>query len=296
MFKDTNPKLIKYTNTETVMCLMKEVGERITLKRKKIIGTLGGTDDIRVTFYATSVNILIAHILVNLKKSGWSNPLKHLLTHWTPDKLTRLVTQTKKEDSVILTEFMVPEKDMEIKMWLRMIISKNNPISIVQDPIYREFAGFKHKISIGVVRTIIFKMTELVEEKIVAELKTTTCGAIMHDRWSRYGVHYLCYFACYILDIHPKSRLISLAPMANKEANEDTETSMEDETNFNSETHKTHFITIMKDIFEIDLITWGRASIVDNTNSNFKNSAAIKDTSCRMLQSHIQLGHEEYDW
>ena len=52
---------------------------------------------------------------------------------------------------------------------------------------------------------------------------------------------------------------------------------------------------MMKDIYEIDLITWGRASIVDNTNSNFKYSAAIKDTSCRILQSHIQLGHEEYD-
>ena len=92
--------------------------------------------------------------------------------------------------------------------------SKNNPISIVQENIYREFAGFNHKISIGVVSNIIFKMTELVEEKIIAELKTTKCGAIMHDGWSRCGVHYLCYFACYIFDNHPKFRLISLAPMA----------------------------------------------------------------------------------
>ena len=27
-----------------------------------------------------------------------------------------------------------------------------------------------------------------------------------------------------------------------------------------------------------------------------KNSAAIKDASYPMLQSQIQLGHEEYDW
>ena len=56
--------------------------------------------------------------------------------------------------------------------------------------------------------------------------------------------------------------------MANKEANEKTDATMEDATNFNWETHKTHFITIMKDIYEIDLITWGRASIADNTNAN----------------------------
>ena len=31
------------------MCLMKAVGERVSLKRKKSIDTLGGTDDVRVT-------------------------------------------------------------------------------------------------------------------------------------------------------------------------------------------------------------------------------------------------------
>ena len=158
--------------------------------------------------------------------------MKNLLTHWTPDKLTSLVIQMKKEDSVIIIDLMVSEQGIEMKKWLRMIILKNNPISIVQNPTYREFAGFKYKTSIRVVRNMIFKMTELVEEQIIAELKTTTCGVIMHNGWSRYGVHYLCYFACYIFDNHPKSRLISLAPMANKEANEIIETSMEDATYF----------------------------------------------------------------
>ena len=54
------------------------------------------------------------------------------------------------------------------------------------------------------------------------------------------------------------------------------DTTMEDATKFNSETHKTHFITIMKDIYKIDLITWGRASIADNTNSNFKTVRLLK--------------------
>ena len=76
---------------------------------------------------------------------------------------------------------MVSEKDIEIKKWFRMIILKNNPISIVQDKIYRDLSGFKYKTSIGFIRKIIFKMMELVEERIIAELKTTTRGAIMHD-------------------------------------------------------------------------------------------------------------------
>ena len=47
---------------------------------------------------------------------------------------------------------------------------------------------------------------------------------------------------------------------------------MEDESNFNSETHKAHFITNMKDIYDIYLITWGRVSIADNTNANLKTA------------------------
>ena len=107
---------------------------------------MGGTDNVRV--------IVLSYICKHPnctyscefeKKSGWSNPLKNLLTHWTPDKLASLVTQMKKEDSVMSTEYMVPEKDIEIKKWLRMIILKNNPISLVQHTIYKDFAGFKYR-------------------------------------------------------------------------------------------------------------------------------------------------------
>ena len=54
-------------------------------------------------------------------------------------------------------------------------------MSIVQGKIYRDFAGLKYTTSIGVIRNIIFNITELVEERIIAELKITTCWAIMND-------------------------------------------------------------------------------------------------------------------
>ena len=90
-------------------------------------------------------------------------------------------------------------------------------------------------------------------------------------------------------DNHPKFHIISLAPMTNKEANEKTETSMEDATNFNSETHKTYFITIMKDIYEINLRTWERASIADNTNSNLKTARLLK-------MSHVGCCNQKFNF
>ena len=44
--------------------------------------------------------------------------------------------------------------------------------------------------------------------------------------------------------------------MANKVANETTDTTMENATNFNSETNKSYLITILKDVYEIYLKTW----------------------------------------
>ena len=51
----------------------------------------------------------------------------------------------EKEDRVTTTDYMVPEKDIEIGKRLRMIILKNNSILIVQDKFYRDFTGFKYK-------------------------------------------------------------------------------------------------------------------------------------------------------
>jgi len=51
---------------------------------------------------------------------------------------------------------------------------------------------------------------------------------------------------------------------------------MRDATNFSSETHKSHFITILKHINGIALKTWERVSIVDNTNANFKIVRRLK--------------------
>ena len=70
---------------------------------------------------------------------------------------------------------------------------------------------------------------------------------------------------------------------------------MEDATKFNSETHKTHFITIMKDIYEIDLITWGKAFIANNTKENFKKARLLKIPHVGCYNPKSQIGHEEYD-
>ena len=49
MFKESNHKAIKYMNKGTVMCMMSEVDENVTFKNRKIVSTLRGTNNVRVT-------------------------------------------------------------------------------------------------------------------------------------------------------------------------------------------------------------------------------------------------------
>ena len=95
--------------------------------------------------------------------------------------MNNLVSQMERDNTVLITEYMVPQKDFELRKRLHMIILKHNPISTVQDKTYRNFTGFKHKRSITHIRNVIFKMTELIEDMIITELKTTTYRAITHD-------------------------------------------------------------------------------------------------------------------
>ena len=54
--------------------------------------------------------------------------------------------------------------------------------------------------------------------------------------------------------------------------------------------HNTYFITIMKDDYEIDLITWGRVSITDNTNEYFKKAQILNIPHTRYYNLKFNLG------
>ena len=66
-------------------------------------------------------------------------------------------------NSEIVIDYIVLENYPEIRKWIRMIILKNNSISIVKDRVYGDFLIFKY------LENIIFEMVELVENKAIAE-------------------------------------------------------------------------------------------------------------------------------
>lgn len=132
---------------------------------------------------------------------------------------------------------------------------------------------------------MVVALVKLVQIRISEEMKSSKIGAIMHDGWTRNGVHYVGVFACYVrlIDVSIKGRkveseevvttLLDVAPMGNISIDEDEDNKyshiMTHETavNFNADTH-VHFLKKTFDSYNIDMENWVVASIADNCSTN----------------------------
>jgi hypothetical protein len=92
---------------------------------------------------------------------------------------------------------MLNVQEMEMFDWIEMIVMENLLLSSVVSDLYRR--KFKHKFKFGkkTVREVLLAMTMLVEKKLSTEMKEAGRGAIVHDGWTKFGIHFLALFATY---------------------------------------------------------------------------------------------------
>ena len=169
------------------------------------------------------------------------------------------------------------KKDSEVYDFIKMIVRKNLPLSVVDDNDYRVAFKHQHKFSSKLIRDVLFNLVPMVEEAITKEMKCAELGAIMHDGWSKFGTHYVALFAQYNcrtttfigkvkkVTINPASVLLAVRPMLNvpvtdegkdeSETEEDEEREEDEATSFTSEVH----VKFFKDVFDsygISLDEW----------------------------------------
>ena len=152
-------------------------------------------------------------------KSGYTNLYRHLVScagKGDQDvvlEMFQVATQRKKlKQALVLDSFSSsivtsndltavdspPSKyDEELYEWLVLIIVKNNPLSIVVDTQYRAILKHEKVFSCQLLRQIIFKVRNLVKEKLRKELKSSKVGSILHDGWTKFSKHYMCLLACF---------------------------------------------------------------------------------------------------
>jgi hypothetical protein len=147
--------------------------------------------------------------------------------------------------------------------WIALVVMKGVPISSVEDKVFRSVVKFSDAISIKAIVRTIFQLVVLVEQKISKELARTPCGALMHDAWTRAGIHYVALFGCYIDEKkkhNPERRctLLAVSPMPSEDDNAAVET-----VHFRAKVHLKYFSSTLKDYYNINIKTWCKAIIAE---------------------------------
>ena len=235
------------------------------------------------------------------KLMGFINPFNHLKTCIADGKVDHLymVYEQNKESKRlhIAGTFFQPSverltaKELALHDYVRLIVLKNLPVSVVEDPEYRKFHRYNEVISKRLFKEVIFKMVDLVDKKLSEEMKRCGKGSILHDGWTCAGVHYIALFACYSLerqrlkqekeepdDDGVQLSLLSVSPMARTESVEDEkELEVFDETavNFSSQTHAEHIRNVFR-YYGVDVEDWAVCQTADNCSVNLKVAELLK--------------------
>ena len=62
-----------------------------------------------------------------------------------------------------------------------MIVKKNLPLSVVEDPDYRQVFKHTFKYSWELIRDILFHLVPMVKKAISSEMKEAGYGGVVHD-------------------------------------------------------------------------------------------------------------------
>lgn len=106
----------------------------------------------------------------------------------------------------------VSRKARDCYGWLKWIVTKNQPITAVEDKEHRSFTKFnKHTMSYKRIVKVMNKVVELVEAAITAEIKRVKKAggkaSILHDGWSSsQNEHYVGLFMSYSKPVNGKHR------------------------------------------------------------------------------------------
>ena len=179
------------------------------------------------------------------------------------------------------------QEQKDLNGWLTFILSESLPLSVVEKPSYRKQSKYCHRFSLCRMSETVRKLTQMVEKPIAREMKEAGRGTLMHDAWSKGGVHYIALYACYVRRImkvekgetvfeeKPELTLLSCAPISAARDVTGTHDEKARACQFNAQLHAEHFRYVLDKFYGIDLSKWAVGCIADNTSTNLKTASIL---------------------
>ena len=192
------------------------------------------------------------------KGCGFTNPYKHILrclASGDKEKLNKIFNEARQEKSRSFTwtsssSQNISNRNKCMYSYLRMVVLKSLPLSIIEDKEFRTFSKYDISFSRKAVKSVIFKLYEIVEHKIKKEIASTK-GAIMYDAWTKNQTHFIGVFATYMREkqitisnrrekiLELAITLLSVSPIASGNSDEDIHSS--ESPSFTADDHVRHF-------------------------------------------------------
>lgn len=234
--------------------------------------------------------------------TGYSNPYRHLRACYARGKpeneqiavLNCLYAEAVKardyHGGSILSHFSIralTEMDKAVFGYLRLIVMRSLPVTIVEDEEYRRFTKHGQKISYRMIVSVILRLVELVEKRVSIELQGTQ-GAVMFDGWVGNSTHYVNVIASYCIDAPKKtnsgtvlesmtrSTLLGISSLGQIETGNEgpDESSGAESTKFSAEVHIEYFREAFK-FHNLDFDKWCVCLLGDNASVNLRMSRLI---------------------
>jgi hypothetical protein len=187
---------------------------------------------------------------------------------------------------------IVSQNERDLFDWINMIVNVGWPVNCVEITLYRDFHRGKSKFSIKAIRSVILAMTIQVEERLAAEMREAGKGSIVHDAWSKFGVHFFALFATYkttreVVDEEgairlvtgPVISLLSVAPLHTPVREtvdsdgclpmaEEAEVESKESCTFTAQAHFDHICDILHNYYGIDPALWLTNQTADSASVN----------------------------
>ncbi len=168
----------------------------------------------------------------------------------------------------------VSTKTKAMNQFLRLVVFKNLPIEACNDPEWRN--ALKHDINFNKKSFLdmLHELVKIVEKKISDELKDAPMISLLHDGWTKFGVHYFAIFGTFMVGDKLVIRLLgcSTLPAGESDDTEDDDDSdlSEEAVNFTAESHRDAIAQLLSECYDVSVEEKVACQTADSAAVNVK--------------------------
>lgn len=304
-------------------------GKPLKVFDKVVQSNKGKQTKLHQTYLCPRENCTLPQRHIDVQSNQYSNVYRHLQRCYGGDRgrhlLQAAIDSAQKEAKgnpgkiTSFCDYSLTPQLCEMIQWVKLVVLEDLPIRTVEKDSFRRFGKMQCKFSAKTFKSLLDELVKLVEGILKKEMVAAKHGAIIHDAWTKGGIHYVGLMTCFIKTSNLKRppggnekkrkmfheegavnsevvyALLSVAPIGIYEEEEEDDQHFDDRLQTISlTTRATDYQNHIKDVFAsyygLDVKQWALAIIADNAAVNKKLASLLRipDVACKSHLLNLQ--------